>query len=280
MKKFTVAVCQMMVTDHKEQNLKKAESLIRTAVKERDAQLVVLPEMFNCPYENQYFPLFAEEYGGLTTSFLSRLAGELKIYLIGGSIPEKQDNQIFNTSYVYNPHGDLIGKHRKMHLFDIDIPNGIRFKESDTLGAGSQATVFETEFCTMGLGICYDMRFPELMRLMALKGAKVIIVPAAFNMTTGPAHWSSLLQVRALDNQVYFVAASPARDLKANYHAYGHSAIIDPWGQAIAQAGEGEAVVYGEIDLSYVEKIRSQLPLLQHLRKDCYAVVEQNGKKL
>ncbi len=274
MRKFTVAVCQMTVREDKEENLKNAENLIRSAVEERSPELVVLPEMFNCPYENKHFPLFAETYGEKTTDFLSRLAKELNIYIIGGSIPERENEQIYNTSYVFDPQGQLIARHRKMHLFDIDIPQGITFKESDTLGAGREVTVFETEFCTMGLAICYDIRFPELMRLMALRGAQVIIVPAAFNMTTGPAHWQGLLQVRALDNQVFFVGASPARNEEASYHAYGNSAILSPWGETIAQAGCSEEIIYGEIDLDYVETIRNQMPLLKHRRTDCYCLNE------
>lgn len=272
--KFTVAVCQMPVTEDKERNLRKAEELIRKSAERETVNMVVLPEMFNCPYENKYFPLFAETYPGKTTNFLARLAKELNLYLIGGSIPEKEGNSIYNTSYVFNPEGVLIAKHRKMHLFDIDIQGGISFKESDTLGAGNTITLFDTVYCKVGLAICYDMRFPELIRLMALKGAEVIIIPAAFNMTTGPAHWKELLKIRALDNQVYFIAASPARNLEANYHAYGYSSIINPWGEKIAEATEGEEIIYGEIDLEYVNQIRNQLPLLKHRRTDRYQLTE------
>jgi predicted amidohydrolase len=127
----------------------------------------------------------------------------------------------------------------------------------------------------MGIAICYDMRFPELMRLMALEGAEVIIVPAAFNMTTGPAHWDITIKARALDNQVYFVAASPARNMEATYHAYGHSSIVSPWGDVIAQAEEQETILYGEIDLEQVKKVRRELPLLQHRRTTIYDVVKK-----
>lgn len=268
---FKIGVCQLIVADNKESNLKNAERAIREAAA-NGSQLVVLPEMFNCPYENKAFPLYAEEYPGETTSMLSRLARELGIYLVGGSIPERDQGVIYNTSFIYDKNGHLIGRHRKIHLFDVEIEGGISFKESAGLGAGKQVTVVDTEFCRIGVAICYDMRFPELMRLMALAGAEVIIVPAAFNLTTGPVHWEITAKARALDNQVYFVAASPARNLQAAYHAYGHSCIIDPWGQVVNKLDEKEGILYGEIDLQYVQKVRRELPLLQHIRKDVYEI--------
>lgn len=269
--KFKIGVCQLNVVDSKEANIKRAEKMIREAA-DKGSQMVVLPEMFNCPYENKSFPLFAEEYPGKTTAMLSKVARELGIYLVGGSIPEREDGSIYNTSYIFDKNGDLVGKHRKMHLFDIDVEGGIRFKESDTLGSGKKVTVVDTELCPIGVAICYDMRFPELMRLMALEGAEVIIVPAAFNMTTGPAHWDLTVRTRALDNQVYFVAASPCRNLEASYHAYGHSCIVSPWGEIISEIDEKEGIIYGEVDLDLVKKIRKELPLLQHLRKDIYEI--------
>ncbi|MBM7614906.1 carbon-nitrogen hydrolase family protein [Alkaliphilus hydrothermalis] len=268
--KFKVAVIQMQISTIKSQNLKKVKEMILRAMEEYSPQMVVLPEMFNCPYENKYFPLFAEEYPGETTNMLSNLAKELQIYIIGGSIPEKDGEQIYNTSFSFNPTGAMLGRHRKMHLFDINVEGGVSFRESDTLGAGGSITVIDTEYCKIGVAICYDMRFPELMRLMALEGAEVIILPAAFNMTTGPAHWHELIKVRALDNQVYFVAASPARDLEASYHAYGHSKIVNPWGDTVVAADEKEGIICGEIDLEFVDKIRQQLPLLKHRRIDRY----------
>ncbi|NLK71849.1 MAG: carbon-nitrogen hydrolase family protein [Clostridiales bacterium] len=263
----------MLVTDNKNENLYKAEKMIRQAAKE-GSELIVLPEMFNCPYENDFFPVFAEKFPGKSTQVLSDLAKELKIYIIGGSIPEFDNGKIFNTSYVFDREGVLIGKHRKIHLFDIDIENGISFKESDTLSKGDKVTVVDTEYCKIGIAICYDMRFPELMRLMVQQGAEMIIIPAAFNMTTGPAHWDLTLRARALDNQVYFAAVSPARNLQASYHAYGHSALADPWGKIIAQGNEKEDIIYGEVDLDHIKKIRNQLPLLKHRRSDLYELVK------
>ncbi len=270
MRKLKIAVCQMSVTENKEENLNKAEEMISKSVAEHGAEILVLPEMFNCPYANDFFPDFAEVYPGESTKRLSRLAKALGVYIVGGSIPEKDGDSIYNTSFIFGPEGQLLGRHRKMHLFDIDIEGGISFKESDTLGAGNQVTVIDTPIGRLGIAICYDMRFPELMCLMAEAGAEVIIIPAAFNMTTGPAHWDSLIKIRALDNQVYFVAASPARNLEAVYHAYGHSTIMDPWGNVVKRAGADEEIIYSELDLSYIYKIREQLPLLKHKRRDVY----------
>lgn len=268
---FKIATCQLDVLQKKDDNLEKAKELIKEA-SYNGADLVVLPEMFNCPYDNSFFPEFAEEFSGITTDFLSKLAQNESIYIVGGSIPEKEGDNIYNTSYIFDRKGKVIGKHRKMHLFDIDIEDGISFKESDTLGYGNNVTVFDTEFCKIGVAICYDMRFPELMRLMALKGAEIIIVPAAFNMTTGPAHWHALAKIRAIDNQVYFVAASPSRNVDSSYVAFGHSLIVDPWGDIISEADEKEGIIYGNIDLSRIKKIRNQLPLLKHRRIDLYDV--------
>lgn len=272
---FKLGICQMTVSDDKEKSLKKAEEMIREAAS-NNSQIVVLPEMFNCPYENKSFPIFAEKCPGETTQMIANLAKELGIYIVAGSIAELDNDKIYNTSFTFNKKGETIGKHRKMHLFDIDIEGGIRFKESDTLGPGEEVTVVDTEFGKIGIAICYDMRFPELMRQMVLKGAKIIIVPAAFNMTTGPVHWDLTIRARALDNQVYFIAASPARDLSASYHAYGHSAVANPWGEIISQADEKEAIIYGEVDMAYVEKIRNELPLLKHRRVDLYDIIEKN----
>ena len=269
MSQFKIGVCQMIVRQEKNENIKNAQKWIRSAA-ENGAQVVVLPEMFNCPYESKYFPDFAETFPGKTTNALSDLAQELDVYVVGGSIPEKEGKSIYNTSYIFSREGDVLGRHRKMHLFDIDVEGGIQFKESDTLVAGENVTVVEIEYCKIGIAICYDMRFPELIRLMALEGAQVIVVPAAFNMTTGPAHWEITMRTRALDNQVYFIAASSARNLKASYHSYGHSAIIDPWGTIINKADEKEGIISGKIDPEKIKKVRNELPLLKHRRTDKY----------
>lgn len=266
-----VALCQMLVTEDKDKNLEKAEGMIKDAI-QKGAELVVLPEMFNCPYDNSYFPKFAEHYPeGKTIKFLSKTARENKIYLVGGSIPEKdEEGNIYNTSFIFSKTGDLLGRHRKVHLFDIDVKDGIRFMESDVLSYGRDLTVFDTQYGKIGVAICYDIRFPELMRLMAIKGVKIIVVPAAFNMTTGPAHWEVLFKVRALDNQVYMLGTAPARNLNASYTSYGNTIITDPWGRIVNKLDENEGILVEVLDLNLVDRIREDLPLLKHRRTDLY----------
>jgi len=266
---FQLALCQMKVTMNKKQNLAAAESMISEAAEKR-AKVVALPEMFNCPYSNKYFREYAEDAGGETVRFLSSLAKELKIYLIGGSIPELENDRVYNTSFSFNTEGEIIGKHRKIHLFDIDLKGGIRFMESETLTPGETVTIFDTEFGKIGVAICYDVRFPELFRKMTLAGTKLIILPGAFNMTTGPAHWDLTMRSRALDNQIYFAAVSPARDTEGPYQAYGNSCVANPWGEFCGKTDAGESIVYAKIDPDYVEEIRNQLPLLKHRRPALY----------
>ena len=266
---FQLALCQMKVTMDKKQNLATAESMIREAV-QKGAQIVALPEMFNCPYSNKYFREYAEREDGETVQFLSALAKELNIYLIGGSIPEIDNGNVYNTSFSFDKEGKTIGKHRKMHLFDIDVKGGIRFMESETLTPGENMTILDTEFCKVGVAICYDVRFPELFRKMTLEGTKLVILPGAFNMTTGPAHWELTMRARALDNQIYFAAVSPARDTEGPYQAYGNSCIANPWGEFSGKTDANESIVYAKIDLDYVETIRNQLPLLKHRKPELY----------
>lgn len=266
---FKLALCQMMGDKNKEKSLKKAETMIRSAASQ-GANMIALPEMFNCPYANEYFRPFAEEEDGQTVHLLSSLAKELQVYLVGGSIPELSDGHVYNTSFSFNKEGNIIGKHRKVHLFDIDVKGGIRFKESDTLSPGDRMTVLDTEYGKIGVAICYDVRFPELFRKMALEGARLVVLPAAFNMTTGPAHWDLTMRSRALDNQIYFAAVSPARDVNGPYQAYGHSCVANPWGEFCAKADARETIVFADIDIDYEDAIRDQLPLLKHRRPELY----------
>ena len=234
------------------------------------ADVIALPEMWDCPYSNDYFREYAETADGETVKFMSDLAAELGVYLIGGSISEIDDDKVYNTAFCFDREGRMIGRHRKTHLFDIDVEGGIRFMESDTLTAGDSATVIDTEFGKIGVAICYDVRFPELFRRMTLDGARMVILPAAFNMTTGPAHWDITMRARALDNQIFFAANSPARDEEGIYVAYGNSCIVSPWGDFIAHADEKECIIYADIDFDYEDSIRDQLPLLKHRRPELY----------
>ena len=268
----------------KDPNMIKTEALLLAeracqAAKDAGADMVCLPEMFCCPYETRNFPAYAEYEGGMVWSKCSALAQEYGLYLSAGSMPElalesdmgcMPTTHVYNTAYVFDREGRQIAKHRKMHLFDIDVKGGQCFRESDTLTAGDSVTVFDTEFGKMGLCICYDSRFPELARLMSLEGARMVLVPAAFNLTTGPAHWELVFRSEAMYNQMYYAATSPARDMEAGYHAWGHSMIADPWGAVTAMMDEKDGYQITEVDLSRVEPVRQQLPMLKQRRTDVY----------
>lgn len=268
--KFVMGLCQMKVGIDKKSNLAKAEAMVREAAA-RGADVVSLPEIFNCPYANKYFREYAEDREGETTTILSDLAKELGIYLIGGSIPEIEEGKVYNTCFVFDRSGSIIARHRKVHLFDVDVENGISIRESDTITPGEDLTLFDTEYGRFGIAICYDIRFPELFRSLALAGAKMVILPAAFSFATGIAHWDITLRTRALDNQFYLAAVSPARDPDSPYLAYGHSCIATPWGEFSAKTDHRESILIGEVDLDYVDQIRNQLPLLAHRKPELYA---------
>ena len=264
-----IALVQINVTPKKDDNIKSVKKLLAKN-KEHDIDLIVLPEMFNCPYSNQFFLDFAESIPSNTYFFLSETAKKYASFVIGGSIPEKDGDRIYNTSLIFDRNGRFVSKHRKAHLFDINIKGKISFKESDTFSRGNDITVFNADFAKIGVAICYDMRFPELIRKMTLAGAEIIVVPAAFNMVTGPAHWHLIARTRAVDNQVFFIVSSPARYDNDIYEAYGHSMIVNPWGKIIADAGIKENILIKKIDLEMVAKIREQLPLLSHRREEIY----------
>lgn len=266
-----VALLQLKVTADKAANIANAEKKIIEAAG-NGAQLIVLPECWNSPYAVTAFPQYAEPIpGGETSAFLKNIALKTKTFLIGGSFPESENGHVYNTSLTFNPKGDLIAKHRKMHLFDINVPNGVKFKESDTLTAGNKETFIDLEgFGKIGLGICYDIRFPELAMRAARRGAFAMVYPGAFNMTTGPAHWELLARSRAVDNEIYVLLASPARDTTSNYHAWGHSLVSDPWGNLLCEADEKEGIQYAELDPAKITEVRTAIPVTRQRRFDVY----------
>ena len=284
------ALCQVAVGEDKEANIQRAGTLIAEAAS-RGASLVVLPEIWNSPYSNDAFPKYAEEIGGSPSSssssssskrsdasacpsydFMSRAAREHGIVLVGGSIPTRKGDKIYNTSFVFDRTGDLLGSYSKLHLFDIDIPGKISFRESDTLTAGEGLTVLDTDVGRIGLGICYDMRFPELAALYSARGVQIMVYPGAFNTTTGPLHWELLQRARAVDNQMFVLTCSPARDNKGGYVAWGHSTAVGPFAEVLGTIDEAEGIVYADLDLSQVETRRANMPLNHQRRRDLYAV--------
>ena len=274
MDRIKIYQAQMRVPDRTEDALAAAAEIMAHAAS-LGADMVTLPEMFCCPYETKNFPLYAEEEGGRAWSHCSSLAREYGLWLSAGSMPERDSlGRVFNTAYVFDRQGRQAAKHRKMHLFDIDVKGGQTFFESETLTPGRDITVFDTEFGPVGLCVCYDFRFPELGRLMALRGARLVLVPAAFNQTTGPAHWELMFRSQSMYNQFYAAGTSPCLDETASYHAWGHSIVTGPWGDTLAQLDETEGFQFTELDLTRAEAVREQLPLLRHRRTDIYTLSE------
>ena len=264
-----VAMIQMAIGRDKQENLRHAEQLLEQ-LDGKGVDLAILPEMFSCGYSNKQFRICSEPVGGETWQRLSRMAQKLGIYLVGGSIPEREDGNIYNTSFLFDRNGNQIARHRKIHLFDIEIDGGQRFCESATLSPGSDITVVDTDFGKLGLCICFDMRFQELAKIMGDRGAQLLVVPAAFNMTTGPAHWELMFRQRAVDNQLFTIGVAPARNESASYVSYANSILVDPWGTVIERAGIGEELLIADMDLSRCGEIRRQLPIRAARRNDLY----------
>lgn len=266
-----IAVCQIRTETDKALTMQKAAAMISEAAN-NGADIAVLPEMFNCPYSNKYFRAFADAEKGESIEAMSSWARDNKVILVGGSIPEKDGDKLYNTSFVFDRDGSMIAKHRKAHMFDVEFENGISFKESKHFSPGNEITVFDTEYGKMGLMVCFDIRFPELSRVMAKRGAQVIFCPAQFNMTTGPKHWELSMRARAVDNELFFVGASAARYEGFDYECWGHSAVVGPLGDVMASCDEKEQILYCDIDLSEIDSARRQLPTFLKLREDLYTV--------
>lgn len=306
-KPVKIACIQLASGADKATNLSHARDKVLEAAS-RGADIVVLPECFNSPYGCDYFPSYAEQLQPLppppdrspSYAALSSAAREAGVYLVGGSIPElaagreaagegkwSEDEQeerktYYNTSLIFDREGKLLATHRKVHLFDIDIPGKIKFKESDVLSAGNKITLVDLpEYGKIAVAICYDIRFPELAMVAARRGAFAFVMPGAFNLTTGPLHWRLLGQARAMDNQIYVALCSPARDMSAKYNAWGHSMVVDPMAQVLVEAEERETIVYGEMDGDKIEETRKGIPLRDQRRFDVYPDVSAGeGLKL
>ncbi|XP_022754699.1 omega-amidase, chloroplastic-like isoform X2 [Durio zibethinus] len=276
--KFKIGLCQLSVRPDKERNIGHARKAIEEAA-QKGAQLVLLPEIWNSPYSNESFPVNAEDIdaGGdvsPSTAMLSEVSSRLKITIVVGSIPERCGDKLYNTCCVFGTDGKLKAKHRKIHLFDIDIPGEITFMESKTLTAGDTPTIVDTDVGRIGIGICHDIRFLELAMIYAARGAHLLCYPGAFNMTTGQLHWELLQRIRAADNQLYVATCSPARDAGACYVAWGHSTLVGPFGEVLATTDHNEDIIISEIDYSILKQRRASLPLTKQRRGDLYQLVD------
>lgn len=288
-KPLKLALVQLATGADKAANLARARSKVLEA-SSKGANLIVLPECFNSPYGTKYFPEYAERLlpspptkeQSPSYQALSDIAKEAGTYLVGGSIPEywEKTDKYYNTSLVFNPQGDLIGTHRKVHLFCIDIPGKIKFDESEVLSPGNKVTIIDLpEYGKIGLAICYDIRFPELAMIAARKDAFLLLYPGAFNLTTGSLHWELQARARAVDNQVYVGLCSPARDMNADYHAWGHSMIVDPMAAVMAELDEGEDIVYADLNGGKIEETRKGIPIYTQRRFDVYPDVSARDVK-
>ncbi len=262
-----VAAVQMSSGPDRAANVARAEALIRRAAG-RGARLVVLPEVFAWRGTRPGDPGATEPVPGPTTATLAALARELGIHLCAGSLLETVagESRPYNTSCLFDPQGELIARYRKMHLFDVEIPGRVSVRESDTRAPGDAVVTARTALGTLGLSICYDLRFPELYRALVRAGAQVLLVPSAFTFPTGAAHWEVLCRARAIESQCYLIAADQTGTSPHGFADWGDSLIVDPWGRVLARAGDGEGVITAEIDLAYLARVRQELPCLTHQR--------------
>ncbi|KAI9888255.1 MAG: hypothetical protein M1814_000794 [Vezdaea aestivalis] len=276
-KPLRLALIQLSTTLSKSTNLANARLKVLSA-SSQGANLIVLPECFNSPYGTSFFHDYAEsllpsppsEAASPSWHALRNMAREAGVWVVGGSIPERDGERVYNTSLTFSPGGELVTKHRKLHLFDIDIPGKITFKESETLSPGDGVTVFEMQgWGKVGVGICYDVRFPEMAMIAARRGAFLMVYPGAFNLTTGPMHWELLARARAVDNQIYVGMCSPARG-EEGYIAWGHSLAVGPDAKVIGEAETGEETVYADLTGEKLEETRKGVPIYQQRRFDVY----------
>lgn len=261
--KIKVAACQMVSTPRVEDNLRTAEKLIAEAA-QQGAQLVGLPEYFCLMGQEQDKVAIREPLGqGPLQQFLSEQARRHGLWLSGGTIPLQapEPDKVLNTTLVYNPDGELVARYDKVHLFSFSKGQE-SYDEARTITPGTQISRFDLPWGRVGLSVCYDLRFPELYRAMG--ALSLLMVPAAFTYTTGSAHWDILLRARAIENQCYVLAPAQGGKHENGRRTWGHSQLIDPWGQVIALLEEGEGVVVGEIDDDYLAKVREDLPALRH----------------
>lgn len=249
-------------------NLDTAERLIRQAAA-AGAQLIVLPELCTAYGTLQDVVTLAEPIPGPASGRFSSLAAELRVLLCAGSLCERAPDAArgFNTSLLFDAHGQLLAQYRKVHLFDIDIPGQVCSRESDFMQPGTQIKAVPTSLAVIGQAICYDLRFPELFRQLARQGMEVLLLPSAFTATTGRDHWETLVRARAIENQCFVLAADQYGAHGEKMASYGDSLIVDPWGRILARAPlDEEAVLIADLDATQLLQVRERIPALQHRR--------------
>ncbi|HSL01388.1 MAG TPA: carbon-nitrogen hydrolase family protein [Rubrobacteraceae bacterium] len=269
-RKIVAAVIQMSSTPDKEENRRTAEDMIREAAS-AGAELVALPELWNCHGLESVYCENAEPVPGPTTELMAELARELGIYLLGGSILEggPGDDRLSNTSTLFAPSGEMVALYRKIHLFDVKVSDR-EYLESASIAPGREVVTAKAGATTIGLSVCYDVRFPELYRLLALDGAEVLAVPAAFTLQTGKDHWEVLLRARAIENQAFVLAPAQWGQKADGRWTYGRSMIVDPWGVVLATCPDRDGPALATLDLEYLDRFRAEFPALANRRPETY----------
>jgi deaminated glutathione amidase len=271
------AAIQLNSNQDKRRNLERAERLVRTAAA-AGAGLAVLPEKFNVLGGPDDLRAGAEPIPGPTTDWAARLARELKIWLVVGSIVERLqgEEKLRNTSVLIGPEGELHATYRKIHMFDVEV-GGVVYRESDAEAPGDEVVVADADGLKLGMAVCYDLRFPELFRIMAVRGARAFSLPAAFTVPTGRAHWEVLVRARAIENQAFVIAAGQIGKHPPDHESYGHSLIVDPWGVVLAEAPDEECFVAAELDVDAQAEVREKLPSLANRRPEAYSWPQPAG---
>ncbi len=267
MKSYLAAAIQMTSVPDLQKNLTQAEELIDLSVRQ-GAELVGLPENFSFMGEEKDKLAQADAIAQETETFLKKMAQRFQVTILGGGFPVPVDStgKVYNTALLIAPNGQELAHYHKAHLFDVNVPDGNTYQESSTVMAGKELPPvhFSEKLGNIGLSICYDVRFPELYRHLADKGADVVFVPAAFTAFTGKDHWQVLLQARAIENTYYVIAPAQTGTNYARRQTHGHAMIIDPWGTILADVGDKPGVAIAEIKPTRLEQVRRQMPSLQH----------------
>ena len=269
------AAVQLNSTDDKERNLETAERLVRDAARD-GAELIALPEKWNLLGPGDALRGGAEDLDGPTLSAVRSWARELGVHVVAGSISERvaERDKLSNTSVLVGPDGEVGAVYRKIHMFDVDV-GGVAYRESEHEEPGTEIVVSSAADVPVGLTVCYDLRFPELYRILAVRGARVITVPAAFTLHTGKDHWEPLLRARAIENQAFVLAPNQIGEAPPHYNSYGRSMIVDPWGVPLATAPDEECFVAAELDFALQDRIRESLPSLANRRPESYRWPEE-----
>ena len=269
------AAVQLNSTEDKDRNLERADRLTREAAR-AGADLIVLPEKFNLLGTHEHYQAGAESLDGPTVSWARDTARELEIDLVAGSFVERREghDKLGNTSVHAGPDGEIRGVYRKIHMFDVTVA-GKEYRESTSQEAGDEVVTSEADGARLGLTVCYDLRFPELYRILAVRGARILIVPAAFTKTTGQAHWDTLLRARAIENQAFVIAADQIGVHPPGNESFGGSQIVDPWGDVLARAEDRECVISADLDFARQDEVRDTLPSLANRVPSAYRWPEE-----